>query len=75
MVGTVNIFKALLASKEANRDDRTELSRQHMAAWKTEQRKIELAKDPSSIPGMTQTELNEVIDKGSISTKLLREIW
>jgi len=33
-----------------------------------------LAKDPSSIPGMTQSELNEVINTGTISTELLREI-
>jgi len=37
-------------------------------------RQDELARDPSSIPGMTQTELNEVIDTGSIPTSLLNEI-
>lgn len=34
----------------------------------------ELADDPSDIPGMTQTELDEVINTGTIRTSTLRRI-
>lgn len=34
----------------------------------------ELADDPSDIPGMTQTELNAVIDTGTIRTSTLNRI-
>ena len=34
----------------------------------------ELANDPSDIPGMTQTELDGVINTGTIRTSTLRQI-
>jgi hypothetical protein len=44
------------------------------AEVKGRQREDELRRDPSDIPGMTQSELNKVIDTGTIPTALLREI-
>lgn len=38
------------------------------------QRDDELTRDPSDIPGMTQTELNQVINTGTIPTALLHDI-
>jgi hypothetical protein len=38
------------------------------------QREDELRRDPSDIPGMTQTELNKVIDTDSIPTALLNDV-
>lgn len=51
-----------------------ELTDQHISEVRTRQRNDQLAKDPSTIPGMTQTELNDVITTGTIPTALLREI-
>jgi hypothetical protein len=45
-----------------------------LAEVKGRQREDELRRDPSSIPGMTQTELNDVINTGTIPAALLREI-
>lgn len=56
------------------RKDRPELTQRHLAACARDCRERELADDPSDIPGMTQAELNEVINTGSISTRLLNEI-
>lgn len=56
------------------RRDKTELTQRHLAACARDCRERELADDPSDIPGMTQSELNEVINTGSIPTRLLNEI-
>lgn len=53
---------------------KTELTQQHIDGRNETRREEELQRDPSSIPGMTQTELNSVIDTGTISKKLLRRI-
>jgi hypothetical protein len=56
------------------RKPQPELTERHLAATNADRRTAALAKDPSDIPGMTQSELNDVINTGSISHALLREI-
>lgn len=56
------------------RKPQSELTQRHLAACAADRRATELARDPSDIPGMTQTELNDVINTGSIPTALRREI-
>lgn len=54
--------------------DTRELTQKYLAEADERRRAEELRRDPSSIPGMTQAELNEVIATGSISVALLRKI-
>lgn len=56
------------------RKPQPELTERHLAAAAADRRAAELARDPSDIPGMTQAELNNLIDIGTIPTALLREI-
>jgi hypothetical protein len=56
------------------RKKNTELTQQHLVACKKDRRQRELLKDPSTIPGLTQTELNDVINTGTISSAKLRQI-
>lgn len=56
------------------RKPRPELTERHLAACAADCRERELADDPSGIDGMTQSELNDVINTGSISSSLLRRI-
>jgi hypothetical protein len=56
------------------RNSQPELTERHLAAVATDRRASALAKDPSDIPGMTQAELNDVINTGTIPAALLREI-
>jgi hypothetical protein len=51
-----------------------ELTERHLTACANGCRARELADDPSDIDGMTQAELNDVINTGSISSSLLRRI-
>jgi len=45
-----------------------------LADMKQRHRRAELAADPSNIPGMTQTELNAVINSETIPTALLHDV-
>jgi hypothetical protein len=56
------------------RNQQPELTQRHLDACARDCRTRELADDPSDIPGMTQRELNDVINTGSIPTRLLNEI-
>lgn len=56
------------------RGARPELTQRHLAAAAEDRRARELTDDPSDIPGMTQAELNHVINTGTISTDLLNRI-
>jgi hypothetical protein len=56
------------------RKPQPEATQARLAEVKTRQRRDELERDPCDIPGMTQTELNDVINTGSIPTALLHEI-
>lgn len=56
------------------RNSQPELTERHLAACAADRRASALAKDPSDIPGMTQAELNDAINTGSIPTALLRDI-
>lgn len=56
------------------RKNKPELTQRHLNACATDCRNRELAADPSDIPGVTQTELNEIINTGSISSRLLNQI-
>jgi len=56
------------------RNSQPELTERHLAACAADCRARELADDPSDIDGMTQSELNDVINTGTIPTALLRGI-
>lgn len=56
------------------RSSKPELTQRHLDAVATDRRATELERDPSDIPGMTQAELNHVINTGTISTDLLNRI-
>lgn len=51
-----------------------ELTERLLGEVNRDRRTRALADDPSDIPGMTQGELNDVINTGSIPTALLRDI-
>ena len=51
-----------------------ELTEKYLSDMRVRHREDELKKDPSSIPGMTQAELDDVINTGTIPTSLLNEI-
>ena len=55
-------------------NNRQELTQRHLDAVNRDRRETALARDPSDIPGMTQGELDDVINTGSIPTALLRDI-
>lgn len=56
------------------RNSKPELTQRHLAECARDCRNRELTDDPSDIPGMTQSELNEVINTGSIPTRLLNDL-
>lgn len=56
------------------RKNSPELTQRHITENDADRRARELARDPSDIPGMTQAELNDVINTGTIPTSLLWKI-